>query len=129
MRAMKRPKLIVTAATLVLLTACAVPPSRQAAPAPLPAPASPPEAKVLATAHYRCDHDIAFTVRFADDSAQVDAGPRGSETLLRDAGGESPQQTVYSSTDMKVEFGLGPDGREAQLNFASPPIEAYCARD
>ena len=86
-------------------------------------------AETMALPHYRCDNDMAFTVRFIDDSAQIDAGPRGTETLLRDAGGVTPAQSVYSSTAMKAQFGLGADGREAQLNYVSPPLEAHCVRD
>jgi hypothetical protein len=78
---------------------------------------------------YRCDQDIAFTVQFADGTAVIDAGPRGRETLLRDAGGLTPQQTVYSSTHLRAEFGLGPDGRGARLLYASPPMEARCLRN
>jgi hypothetical protein len=51
------------------------------------------------------------------------------ETLLRDAGGTSPQQTVFSSTRAKVEFGLEPAGRGAKLSFASPAAEVSCLRD
>jgi hypothetical protein len=68
-------------------------------------------------------------VRFDDGSAQIDAGVQGSETLLRDAGGVTPQQTVYSSTRLKAEFGLGADGREALLHYVSPALEAHCTKD
>ena len=53
---------------------------------------------------------------------------REPEQLLRDAGGVSPQNTVYSSTRAKVEFGLEPEGRGAKLNLVSPPIEVRCVR-
>jgi hypothetical protein len=72
---------------------------------------------------------MAFTVRFANGTATIDAGPRGTETLLRDAGGLTPQQTVYSSTRMRAAFGLGPDGRGARLNFLSPGLEVTCVRE
>ena len=78
---------------------------------------------------YRCDQGIAFTVRFTDDTAVVDAGPRGSEVLLRDAGGATPQQTVYSNSRMRAEFGLGTTGREAMLRYASPPLAAHCVQE
>jgi len=81
------------------------------------------------SARYRCDQGIAFTVRFTDDSAMLDAGERGSEVLLRDAGGATPQQTVYSNTHMRAEFGLGVSGREAMLRFASPPLAAHCVQE
>lgn len=80
-------------------------------------------------ARYRCDHDIAFTVRYGTDTATVDAGPRGRELLLRDAGGVTPQQTVYSSTALRAEFGLGAAGNEAILRYAEPPVVAHCVRE
>jgi hypothetical protein len=79
--------------------------------------------------HYRCDNAIDFTVRFGDDTATVEAGARGSEVLLRDAGGMTPQQTVYSNPRLRAEFGLGATGREAILRYVSPPLVAQCARD
>jgi hypothetical protein len=80
-------------------------------------------------ARYRCEHDIEFTVRFVEDSAIVDAGPRGNDVLLRDAGGTAPQQTVYSNPRMRAEFGLGASGREAILRYAVLPLVAHCVRD
>ena len=82
-----------------------------------------------AAPHYRCDNGMEFTVHFADDSAIVDAGARGREELPRDAGGATPQQTVYSNTRMRAEFGLGVNGREALLRYAQPPQLAHCVRD
>ena len=81
-----------------------------------------------APARYRCEHDIEFTVRFVDDTATLDAGPRGAELLLRDAGGTTPRQTVYSNGRMRAEFGLGASGREAILRYALPPLVAHCVR-
>lgn len=80
-------------------------------------------------ARYRCDHGIAFTVRPGADSVTIDAGPRGRELLLRDAGGVTPRQTVYSSTSLKAEFGLGAAGNEAVLRYAEPPLVAHCVRE
>lgn len=119
------------------LWGCTVPvpnPSPEASPAPpeAPAPAASPDTPgslAASTARYRCEHDIEFRVQFANDSAIMDAGPRGTETLLRDAGGATPQQTVYSSARMRVEFGLGVSGREAILRYALPPLVAHCIRD
>ncbi|MDF2462571.1 MAG: hypothetical protein K0Q43_806 [Ramlibacter sp.] len=81
------------------------------------------------TPRYRCDQGIAFTVRFTNDTAVVDAGQRGNEVLLRDAGGATPQQTVYSNSRMRAEFGLGTSGREAILRYASPPLAAHCVQE
>lgn len=98
---------------------CAVAPT-----APTASPAPPVAAS--AASHYRCEQDIDFTVRFMDDSATLDAGPRGSEVLLRDAGGVTPQQTVYSNPHLRAEFGLGANGRGAILHYLSPQLMAQC---
>lgn len=97
----------------------AMAPSGPAATAAQPSPAP----------HYRCDNAIDFTVRFGDDTATVEAGARGSEVLLRDAGGVTPQQTVYSNPRLRAEFGLGATGREAILRYLSPPLVAHCVQD
>ncbi|MBG9388849.1 hypothetical protein [Caenimonas aquaedulcis] len=125
-------------ALLIALAACAPNPPRPASPAApaaagpaasapaAPAAVAPPVASNAA--HYRCDQGIEFSVRFADDSATVEAGARGTDVLLRDAGGTTPQQTVYSNTRMRAEFGLGAAGNEAMLHYASPALQARCAR-
>ena len=77
---------------------------------------------------YRCDDASEFTVRFADDGAVIDAPARGSEQLLRDAGGVTPQQTVYSNGRLRAEFGLGGRGDEASLHYVSPPLQLHCVR-
>jgi hypothetical protein len=131
-------KLMVLALRVAVLWGCAA-----AAPAALPAPASAaPSASPVAPAgwaepagpgasldHYRCDEGVAFTVRFADDAATIDAGPFGSDVLLRDAGGTTPQQTVYSNARVRAEFGLGTSGREAILRYPLAPLVAHCVRD
>ncbi len=68
-------------------------------------------------------------MRFANDTAVVDAGARGNDVLLRDAGGATPQQTVYSNPRMRAEFGLGATGREALLRYAQPPMSLHCKQD
>ena len=68
-------------------------------------------------------------MRFEGDSALLDAGGRGSDVLLRDAGGLTPQQTVYSNPRMRAEFGLGPNGTEAILHYPQLPLVAHCLRD
>lgn len=88
-----------------------------------------PASAAASPAHYRCEHDIEFTVRFVDDSAMLDAGPRGSDVLLRDAGGATPQQTVYSNPRMRAEFGLGVSGREAIVRYPLLPLAAHCVQD
>ena len=105
-------------------------PATQAAPAPV-APATPvaPPTPAIAGTHYRCERNIEFNVRFANDEAVLDAMPLGSETLLRDAGGVSPEQTVYTNARMRAEFGLGAGGREAILRMPEAPLVAHCVRD
>jgi hypothetical protein len=121
----------------VALAGCAnaprpAPPPTAIAPAAQTEPVQPrPPASAAASSQeprYRCDHDIEFKVRFDDGTAQIDTVGRGSDTLFRDAGGVTPQQSVYSSTSLRAEFGLGRDGREAVLHYASPPLEAHCVR-
>ncbi len=77
---------------------------------------------------YRCENDIAFTVKFVDDSAAINSN-RGYEVLLRTAGGLTPSQTVYSNPRMRAEFGLGATGREAILRYWLQPVVVRCARD
>lgn len=124
------------AGALLLLGGCAphsLPAPAPAQPAvpqpPAPAASAPAPPRPPALPHYRCDQGLAFDVRFGDGDAQLLFASRESETLLRDAGGVTPQQTVYSSTKLKAEFGLDPDGRGARLNFTDPPREAQCRRE
>ena len=95
------------------------------------APSGPPPATAQPhpVPRYRCDNAIDFTVRFGEDTATVEAQSRGSEVLLRDAGGVTPQQTVYSNPRLRAEFGLGASGREAILRYLSPPLVAHCVQD
>ena len=87
--------------------------------------------------HYRCEHGVEFTVKFVDDSALLDAGPRGYDVLYRDApstgsgqaGGTTPQRTVYSNPRARAEFGLGATGREAILRYPLLPLVVRCVRD
>lgn len=77
---------------------------------------------------YQCENGIAFRVKFIDDTAVLE-GPGGQDLLQRDAGGEGPQQTVYSNPRMRAEFGLGAGGREAILRYPLLPLVAGCVRD
>jgi hypothetical protein len=102
------------------------------APSTEPAPGASPAAPVSPAAslqRYRCDQNFDFSVRFADDSAVIDAGSRGNDVLLRDAGGVTPQQTVYSNPRVRAEFGLGASGSEAILRYLAPQLVVNCVKD
>ncbi len=77
---------------------------------------------------YRCENDVAFTVRFANDSAAINSN-RGYELLYRTAGGLTPIQTVFINSRMKAEFGLGATGREAILRYLQQPVVVRCVCD
>jgi hypothetical protein len=82
---------------------------------------------------YRCGEGVTFTVVVNDESAVLD-GNWGKATLLRDAGGQG-QARVYSSRNLRAEFGLGPDGRTAELHEltglddARTPMHLSCRRE
>ena len=89
---------------------------------------------------YRCEHGMAFTVKFADNTALLSGArkPSGSsgspspgdqDLLLRDAGGQGAQQAFYSNPRMRAEFGLGASGREAILRYPLLPLVVRCLRD
>jgi hypothetical protein len=128
----------IAVATPLVLGACASKPSPRPTPElvrPAVAPAEPrPDASQAAGAkprlpHYACEQGPAFDVRFGDGSADIVFASGETVTLMRDAGGTSPQHTVYSSTRIKVEFGLDPDARGAQLKIAEPALSAHCVRE
>lgn len=112
---------------------CASTPPVTLAPSPAaPQPASQASPPVLSgpaagLTRYRCDQGVEFTVRFIDDTAVLDSAARGHELLLRDAGGLTPQQTVYSNSRLRAEFGLGGAGREATLRYLAPALVAHCS--
>lgn len=121
----------VAAAVLGACTSAPPTPTVQSAPplAPAPAPAAAGSPAAASLQRYRCDHGVAFTVQYGEDSATIDAGPRGRQMLLRDAGGVTPQHTVYSNDRLKAEFGLGVAGNEAVLRYQAPPLLARCVRE
>ena len=123
-------------ATGALSGCVSAPPAAAPVPAPTPAtepvPAASPAAPASPAAslqRYRCDQNFEFSVRFTDDSAVIDAGSRGNDVLLRDAGGVTPQQTVYSNSQLRAEFGLGASGREAILRYLAPQLVVNCVKD
>lgn len=105
-----------------LLSACVTAPSGPVVPVP--------EASVspwTTSQTYRCEQAEGFQVTFGTDSAVL-TGPRGRQELLRDAGGLTPQQTVYSNANLRAEFGLGAEGREAVLRTVKPAAVLRCKR-
>jgi hypothetical protein len=116
---------LLAAATAAVLCACTTAPPPRPEPA-IPAPLAVPGESLT---RYRCGQGLEFTVGFDGDAGMVDAGPRGRQLLLRDAGGLTPQQTVYSNTQLRAEFGLGSAGNEAVLHYAAPPLQVRCVRD
>jgi hypothetical protein len=119
---------ILSGCTSVPPTAAPSPPSAAPATAPPAAAPAPAPAPSVSAPSYRCDHEIGFTAQFGQDAVTVDAPGRGREVLLRDAGGVTPQQTVYSNERLKAEFGLGAGGNEAVLRYADPALVAHCTR-
>jgi hypothetical protein len=126
---------IVLLATGALSGCVSAPPAAAPVPAPQPTPASEPVPAAASPAgpaslqRYRCDQNFDFSVRFTDDSAVIDAGSRGNDVLLRDAGGVTPQQTVYSNPRLRAEFGLGASGSEAILRYLAPQLVVNCVKD
>ena len=92
-------------------------------------PAPPPPVAQSALPHYRCDNKLEFNVRFVDDTAVLEMGTQGNDVLLRDAGGVTPQQTVYSNAKLRAEFGLGTTAREAVLRYLAQQQIVKCMRD
>ena len=84
--------------------------------------------KTAEATRYRCENDVGFTVRFANDSAVVNSN-RGYEVLYRAARGLSAEQMVYSNPRMRAEFGLGATGQEATLRYLLQPVVVRCTRD
>jgi hypothetical protein len=110
----------------VALPPSAPEPASQASP-PAGAAASVLSSPAAGLTRYRCDQGLEFTVRFINDTALLDSAARGHEVLLRDAGGLTPQQTVYSNSRLRAEFGLGTAGREAILRYLAPALVAHCS--
>jgi hypothetical protein len=121
-----------------VLAGCAVdaPPPRSAAPSPVSAPPhaapSSPAAPVPATdlpgaMRLACEDGVELRAVFQADQVLLSGLPAGAESLLRDAGGVSPRQSVYSSPRVRAEFGLGPEGREAAVHLLqSFPRTLHC---
>ena len=81
--------------------------------------------EILGAQHFTCDNGVTAIVR-RDGTVTVQAG-RGPEMLLRDAGGATPSQAVYSNAQMRLETGLGPDGRAGRIEGMVPNRSARCS--
>lgn len=77
---------------------------------------------------YRCEQGIELSARFVDDTVVL-KGRGAQEVLLRDAGGQGPQQAVFSNARVRAQFGLGPEARQARLQYFQPPLLVQCIRD
>lgn len=79
---------------------------------------------------YRCDDGSSFSLRrdAGADAVVLEGSGLARETLMRDAGGASPEEAVFSSTRTKLELGLAPGGRGAMLRQAEPARALRCER-
>jgi hypothetical protein len=78
---------------------------------------------------YRCDNGAQWRVQFVGDTALISDASGQEEVLLRDAGGQGPQQAVFSNSTLRAQFGLGAEAREAALHYFAPPVAVRCLRD
>jgi hypothetical protein len=124
------------AVTFLLVIGCARQPDPQvpaaAAAPPSPIAAAPTVSTVLPAPEppgrtlYLCDTGQSVVVQDEGDSVLVSGLSRGEERLGRDAGGLTPQQAVFSGPTLRLEFGLGADGRQMLLQSLRPPELLHC---
>jgi len=133
---MKRAKLTLLLGAAVLAGCSARPvPVREQPPAgsvppaaaQLP-PATPQQAAPTADAlRWRCEDGLQLHGRRVGDDLHLEGLAAGPVVLLRDAGGLTPQQSVYSSAQARLALGLGSDARDAVLQLLQPaPREVRC---
>lgn len=77
---------------------------------------------------YICGVSTELAVVVTDQDVLVRGLPQGEERLLRDAGGLTPLQRVYSGPRLRAEFGLGPDGSQALLRMLPAAGVLHCRR-
>jgi hypothetical protein len=77
---------------------------------------------------YQCDTGQAVVVQDEGDTVLVSGLPGGEERLGRDAGGLTPQQSVFSGPTLRAEFGLDADARGMALQFLDRPELLHCRR-
>lgn len=100
----------------------AVAPDPVSAPAPEPPPSSP-DAGI-----YECGDGTRLRVQPQGDVLVVEDLPGGPYRLGRDAGGFTPEHTVWSGPQLRVELGLGPKGEVALVQSLYPPHTVECRR-
>lgn len=121
-----------------LLAGCATRPAPEPIPAPEPAPApvvapdpapiAEPASPSLPTTSYECGDGTRLRVLPQGDVLVVEELPGGPYRLGRDAGGFTPEHTVWSGPQMRVELGLGPKGDVALVQSLYPPHTVECRR-
>ena len=96
--------------------------------APAPEATSRREPPAADGAAYACDNGLTLHARFREDTLTLSGLGQGEETLLRDAGGVTPEQTVWSNDRVRAEFGLPPDGQGAVLHLLQPEASTLHCR-
>ena len=95
---------------------------------PEPQPPAPVVVEAPGT-RYQCADGTTVRVLFAADTVQVEGLTGGTELLLLDAGGLTPQQSVFTGPRLRAEFGLGADGRGAAFHPLQPAAgPVHCRR-
>ena len=121
-----------------LVAGCATRPAPEPIPAPAPpsapvvapdpAPVAEPAPPSPATTSYECGDGTRLRVLPQGDVLVVEELPGGPYRLGRDAGGFTPEHTVWSGPQLRVELGLGPKGDVALVQSLYPPHTVECRR-
>ena len=132
---------LLAAGLLLLLAGCAAvdpppaapalridPPSHQTERDAAPSVKPSAEPSAAEGAPYACDNGFTLHARFREDTLALSGLGQGEETLLRDAGGVTPEQTVWSNDRVRAEFGLPPGGEGAVLHLLQPPASTLNCR-
>ena len=109
------------------------PPAPDPVPAPPPvaaepAPAAAPPPSLTDSASYECGDGTRLRVQPQGDVLVVEDVPGGPYRLGRDAGGFTPEHTVWSGPQLRVELGLGPKADVALVQSLYPPHTVECRR-